>query len=157
MWSSILTIPPSVGSSLMQVDAVRHQLLAGDNQVPRMLAAVALGLVAVALAASALVYSRAGEPAQRDLDEEGGPVFGLRFQQLRRCADIARELREASSSLEELLRDPWVCRRDIQGAERRGYGMWQTKSEIALRRLKNLEERANELERVPVEVAKLLL
>ena len=155
MWSSMLAISPLVGWSLTQINAVRHQLLPGGSQIPQMLAGFALALVAIALVANAVAH--AGAPVQQELDGEGSPDFGLRFQELRRCADIAHELREASAYLEDLLRDPWVSRRDIQGAERRPYSMWQTKTEIAVRRLKKLQERANELEQVPVEIAKLLL
>jgi hypothetical protein len=156
MWSSVLTIPPMVSWSLMQVEAVRHQLL-GDSQIPQMVAGVAVALAAIALAASAVAHSRATALAERRLDEEDSPAIALRFQQLHRCADIAQELKEASSCLEELLRDPWVSRKDIQGVERRRSCLWQTKTEIAIRRLKKLEERAYELEQVPLEVAKLLL
>jgi Flp pilus assembly pilin Flp len=157
MWSSILAISPVVGWSLAQVDAAGHQLLPSSSQSPQMLVGVALGLFAIALVANAIGQSRAGAPVRRELDGPGSPVFTSRFQQLRRCADIAKELREASSYLEELLRDPWVSRREIQGIERKPYSMWLTKKELALRRLRHLEERATELEQVPVEIAKLLL
>ncbi len=160
MWSSILAIPPLVGWSLTQVNALRHQLMPGGSQSPQMLVGLVVGLVAIVLVANAVAYSRANASAQRKLDEEDredSPLFTPRFQQLRRCADIAQELRETSFCVEELLRDPWVSRRDLQGIERRSYGIWQTKTEIAIRRLKRLQERASELEQVPVEIAKLLL
>jgi len=155
MWSSILGIPP-LGWSLAQVDAVRHQLLASGSQNPQMLAAGALCLVAIALVTNAARLG-ASAPAQRELDEEGSPVVGLRCEQLWRCAGIAEELRETLSCVEELLRDPWVSRRDIQGVERKPYSMWLKKTEIAITRLKKLQERAHELEQVPIEIAKLLL
>lgn len=156
MWSSILAISSLVGWSLMQVDAVRHQLLASGSQTPQVLAGAALVLVAITLVTKA-AHSAASAPVEDTLDEEETPVFALRCQQLRRCAEIAQELREASSCVEELLRDPCVSRRDLHGVERRPYGMWLKKTEIAIRRLKKLEERADELEQVPIEIAKLLL
>ena len=156
MWSTILAISPLVGWSLTQVDVVRHQLLVSGSQTPQVLAGVALGLVAITLVTKA-AHSGASAPVQQKLDGEGSPIFALRCQQLRECVEIAQELREASSCVEELLCDPCVSRRDIHGVERRLYGIWLKKAEIAIRRLKKLEERAHELEQVPIEIARLLL
>ncbi len=97
MWSSIPAIPPLVGWSLTQANAVCHQLLPSGGQSPQMLAGIALGLVAIALVKNAVVRSDAGVPVRQELDGEGSPVVALRVQQLRRCADIAQEVREASS------------------------------------------------------------
>jgi hypothetical protein len=155
MWSGIVAIPPLVGWSLVQANAMHHQLLPSGS--PQMLAGITLGLVAIALLKNAVTHSGAGAPAEVELDEEGSSVLALRCHQLRRCSEIARELREASSCVEELLRDPCVSRRDIHGIEARPYGIWLKKTEIAMRRLKRLEERAHELEQVPIEIAKLLL
>jgi len=157
MWSSVLAISPLVGWSLTQADAVRHQLLPGSSQTAQMLAGVTLGLVAIALLKNAVTHSGTAAPVKGKLDGEVSPVFVLRCQQLRRCVEIARELREASSCVEELLSDPCVSRRDIHGLERIPYSLWLKKTEIAIRRLKKLEERAHEIEQVPIEIAKLLL
>ena len=164
MWSSIFTIPPLVGQYLTQVNAVRDQLVPSGSQTPQMLAGVALGLFAIALATNSVAHWRAAAPVQPKADIEASADFAVRFQHLRRYADIAQEVISASSYVEELLRDPWLYRRDLLLLARRPYYctarehcMWLTKKDIAIRRLRKLQERAHELEQVPVEIAKLLL